>query len=451
MIIKNLGDINSPRFETGSTIVENSNGLLPNEIYNQYYKKSSLNYLNQINIFGQLSNMYSFNTGYYNPLLYFSRSKKYVENNKLVFNNLENITSFNLSIDWLTNNIGEPNYLSPKTTQINYYRFMDNSLLSEYSVNQKNKPDVIDIEKFNHKDVDNSLFNQYWEKYKDEIQIEYNNYFDLIKDQNSGLTIDDIPNPFSLLLNKISIEKELDKNKYNEFDLFIEDLILSAYYELNYLFANKNIDIFNVIDFFNLENKLNILDDNDINKVKLKDVFTDYNNWSLTSKNKFSEIVNDGNIPIIINADTKFYDIQKKMQSPNNKYGIEIKNNLANNQLKYLALLKTVGLEVNKKIDFYNYLSNDNNDDFFNRFFIKKINDNFVYDNQNNLRTNNNQVYDYWTYLCLNDSSFFIDNNFQEVKVVSIYNSNALFITYNIVSIIIIAIGLILYNKKDFY
>lgn len=328
---------------------------------------------------------------------------------------------------------------------------MDNSLLSEYSVNQKNKPDVIDIEKFNHKDVDNSLFNQYWEKYKDEIQIEYNNYFDLIKDQNSGLTIDDIPNPFSLLLNKISIEKELDKNKYNEFDLFIEDLILSAYYELNYLFANKNIDIFNVIDFFNLENKLNILDDNDINKVKLKDVFTDYNNWSLTSKNKFSEIVNDGNIPIIINADTKFYDIQKKMQSPNNKYGIEIKNNLANNQLKYLALLKTVGLEVNKKIDFYNYLSNDNNDDFFNRFFIKKINDNFVYDNQNNLRTNNNQVYDYWTYLCLNDSSFFIDNNFQEVKVVSIYNSNALFITYNIVSIIIIAIGLILYNKKDFY
>lgn len=93
-------DSKQKQFEmVGGTIVENSNGLLPNEIYNQYYKKSSLNYLNQINIFGQLSNMYSFNTGYYNPLLYFSRSKKYVENNKLVFNNLENITSFNLSID----------------------------------------------------------------------------------------------------------------------------------------------------------------------------------------------------------------------------------------------------------------------------------------------------------------------------------------------------------------
>lgn len=432
-----------------------NNNLDPKDLYNKYQNNSSLYTFSNINLYGQLSNMYTLNSGYYNPLMYFQRSNKMVENNKLNFLPKTNTTSITMNMDFLTNLIDLNNIKYPMTINVgHYYRYGSNSfeiLDKEYNT------EVVNIQKLNDSKIDNSLFNYYWSKYESEITDEYNEMI-LLVNQNK-MSKWDIRTPLSLLLYRIANEIKLNKSNYLEFNKITNDIILSAYYELLNVLNNQEFDIFNVVDFFNVENSINILDGNDINNITINDVFDNYNNWSNLSKNKFTNLINQGNSnPININENTLFIDIQKQVNNPKN----ELKKLLLiklQNKVKYITLLNAVGMELEKQIDFvnlnnlipnsYNYMFDKffNTDQYDEIYVPKKYNDGIKQYKMYQLK--DYSIYGYWTYLGLINSNLY--NNFYPVEIVSLYNSKLIYSLYSLIALVLITIGFAIYMKKDFY
>lgn len=433
------------------------NILDPKDLYIEYENMSTLHTFSGINLYGQLSNMYALNNGYYNPIFYFWRSNNFIENNKVEFLPKVNTTTVSINMNFLTDAIGEKNINYPLTAETqSHYRFGSETqdiLDSWFNI------EPINIEKLNYTNVDETLFNKYWDKYGNDVINEYDYQLFLIK--NNKLTKWDFRSPLAILLRKIAIEIELDKTNYKEFNNIMNDLMLSAYYEFLNIVEDKEFDIFNIIDFFNVEDTLNILEDNDYNLVTISDVFDNYKDWSEKSKIKFNDLINEGNLnKININENTLFFDIQKQVNNPNNKFRKNLLDKLKN-KTKYFTLLNSIGIEIQKwmkfdshkeqAIDDYSYLFDKFFDtDHYDIFYIpkkyteqtKKMNSYELY------LSNEYSIYDYFSYLNLTNSNFY--NNFYPIEIVSLYNSKLLYPFYVLLSIFLIVVSFAIYMKKDF-
>lgn len=433
------------------------NILDPKDLYIEYENMSTLHTFSGINLYGQLSNMYALNNGYYNPIFYFWRSNNFIENNKVEFLPKINTTTVSINMNFLTDTIGEKNIKYPLTVETqSHYRFGSEThdiLDSWFNIQP------INIEKLNYTNVDETLFNKYWDKYGNDVINEYDYQLFLIK--NNKLTKWDFRSPLAILLRKIAIEIELDKTNYKEFNNIMNDLMLSAYYEFLNIVEDKEFDIFNIIDFFNVEDTLNILEDNDYNLVTISDVFDNYKGWSEKSKTKFNDLINEGNLnKININENTLFFDIQKQVNNPNNKFRKNLLDKLKN-KTKYFTLLNSIGIEIQKwmKFDSYKEQAIDDYSYLFDKFFdtdhydifyipkkyteqTKKMNSYELY------LSNEYSIYDYFSYLNLTNSNFY--NNFYPIEIVSLYNSKLLYPFYVLLSIFLILISFAIYMKKDF-
>lgn len=471
---------------------DGNNSKKPSEVYQDALNVSSWTKISYFDFGSQLSSFFYSNKAP-STQRYFSTSGSFLTPNVLKFTDYDNSVSNNTKLSFnlggfekvLDANNKELDLGINKTFSFNKGWWFDTTNKNVDQLTLWHYFSLNPSDYYSSKGMDTTLFEEYWDKYGEQVKDEYYDFYKRLSDPNTGLA--DSQNfyvtPLSILFNIVA-KNEFNVNKSNIIDLydFQRNFIWSSY---SYFVKNilttidettntlkiSPINVLSLIDLFHL-------DDNSPNlfysksDILVKDLIPDYNSLNQETKDQFNNLFE---MTIDENTEWKLIQTQAKKLADSNEFFKNLEKDVVNNRVKNITLLNSIGIDVKNLIN--NNLNSASlittnvtiNDDgssttttnYLNNYIKTYSSTSFAMDSTYNGDDINKNYYDiffgknvdyysYTTPIMLRDSSYYSQYNFQTTTVEQLYSSYIIYPVWIGVGLILFIIGSCLYYKKDF-
>lgn len=483
-----------------NSTADGNNSKKPSEVYQDALNVSSWTKISYLDFGSQLSSFFYSNKAP-STQRYFSTSGSFLTPNILKFTDYDNGVSNNTKLSFnlggfeklLDANNEELDLGINKTFSFNKSWWFSSTNKNVDQLTLWHYFSLNPSEYYSSKGMDTTLFEEYWDKYGEQVKKEYYDFYQRLSDPNSGLA--DSQNyyvtPLSILFNIVA-KNEFNVNKSNIIDFydFQRNFIWSSYsyFVKNVLTTTDEttntlkispINVLSLIDLFHLDKNSPDLFYSK-SKILVKDLIPDYNSLSQEIKGKFDTL-----FEMTIDENTEWESIQNKAYefadsnelANNSKYEFfkNLKNDVVDNRVKNITLLNSIGIDVKNLIN--NNLNSASlittnvtiNDDgssttttsYLNNYIKTYTSSSFVMDSTYNGEDINKNYYDiffgknvdYYSYatpILLRDSSYYSQYNFQSTSVQQLYSSYVIYPIWIGVGLTLFIIGSCLYYKKDF-
>ncbi|WP_412032351.1 hypothetical protein [Malacoplasma muris] len=428
--------------KNGAVVVANNGSILNNQksslVYSEVQQVSNWDIWSYCNLSGQLSSMYLLNSSANFSQKMFDMASNISDWNTFTFEKY-NISSEKKHVFYY----GVPNEFSQILDNKNSLVFHEyllylkrNNIFNFISKPRHTSLIPINYNRNQNKKISPDLFNNLWNKYYDSIKKElFLNYekYNNSQQTNKEYSLSDIPNPLSILISKLAIDYKLSANNYDNFHNYVLEVMWSAIAEFMNL---KNIDIFSIIDFFNVDDNIpNVISNDQV--VRVRNIYPQYDELAP----KIKEWINN-TLKINVDSSTDFKEIQNAVKSNTQLKQFFLEK--LNNREKYIAILKSLNYNVIQEINPINFnLISESYSGF------GYIPNNFSNYDSNNIDYENDYYrFEFTSPVALREKSLF--NNFELMKLKSLYDSKILFPVWISLGIILFTIGLCLYSRKDY-